>query len=162
MSTFYLHLWDWSIKLLEFGTNFTVEIFCFSVKMEDFVDSDYFEEDLNSSSSSCSSNSNLSARPKGLSSEVALAKLVTDIRKSLDSQPRSSWCHILKRSLDPSNETSLFPISAIIIGVLQCGFLAIKFTIEYMQDEAKFLRSVYTVSFNLPYFKFRSGWTQNL
>jgi len=110
--------------------------------MEEFVDSDYYEEDFNSSLSSCSSNSNLSARPKGLSSEVALDKLVKDIREKVNSQPRSGWCHTLKTSLDPSNETSLFPISAIIIGVLQCGFLAIKFSIEYMEDETTFLRQV--------------------
>ncbi len=54
-------------------------------------------------------------------------RLVRDIRAALDSEPKATFKTILKRSLDPQNETSLFPISAIVIGILQASFLFIQF-----------------------------------
>ena len=79
-----------------------------------------------SSSSSSSSNSNLSARPKGLSSEEALAKLVDDIKGSLESQEKSNFKSIFKKSVDPSNETSLFPATAVFVGLLQSIFIFVE------------------------------------
>lgn len=108
--------------------------------MEEFLDSDFFEDDITSSTSSCSSNSNLSARPKGLTSSEALEKLIAEIRDRLAVEPRSSWLQILRSSLDPFNETSTFPISAIIVSVLQCGFLWIKFVMEEAHERTTFLR----------------------
>jgi hypothetical protein len=88
---------------------------------------DIFDDDsLYSGSSTCSSNSNLSARPKGLSSEEALQKLTEDIKESLENEPKSSFKTILKKSFDPSNETSLFPASAVVVGLLQAAFLFVE------------------------------------